>query len=85
MMIPGFRKHQESKGLLHGVITFFKLQTVNPQVTRNNLMVHHYTPHVYISCTFIVMISSPKQKRFEEFSDIHEILRATLYKPAHTT
>jgi len=48
-------------------------------------MVHHYTPHVYISCTFIVMISSPKQKRFEEFSDIHEILRATLYKPAHTT
>lgn len=84
-MIPGFRKHQESKGLLHGVIMFFKLQTVNPQITQNNLMVHLYIPHVYISCTFIVMILLPKQKRSEDFSDIHEILRATLYKPAHTT
>jgi len=68
MMIPGFRKHQESKGLLHGVIMFFKLQTVNPHVTQNNLM-----------------ISSPKQKHIEDFSDIHEKSRATLYKPAHTT
>jgi hypothetical protein len=68
MMIPGFRKRHESKGILHGVIVFFKLQTVNPHVTRNNLM-----------------ISSPKQKRIEDFSDIHEKSRATLHKPAHTT
>jgi hypothetical protein len=60
MTIPGFRKHQESKGLLHGVIMFLKLQTVNPHVTRNNLM-----------------ISSPKQKCIEDFSDIREKSRVT--------
>ena len=66
MMMPGVRKHQESKGLLHGMIIFFKLQTLNPHVTRNNVMVHQYVPQVYISCTFIIMISSPKQKHIEE-------------------
>jgi len=40
-------------------------------------MVHQYISHVYISCIFIVMISS---KHFEDFSDIHDKLRATLYK-----
>jgi hypothetical protein len=42
-------------------------------------------PHVYIACAFIVMISSPNQKCLEDFSDIHEKLRATLYKPPHAT
>lgn len=84
-MIPGIQKHQESKGLLRGVIMFIKLQTVNPHVTPNNLMVHQNIPYVYISCTFIVIISSPKQKRFEDFTVIREQLRAALYKPAHTT